>query len=127
MSGGQQLQQPDSVEGINMGTDRAFPSQAWQDKEKSIPPPVPEPEYPSRLGLGLIALGLCLAVFLFALDQTIVANAIPTITDEFGSVSDIGWYGSGKFHSPPPWAYSLFTLPRYHLSLNAPHIITLNK
>lgn len=28
-------------------------------------------------------------------DQTIVANAIPKITDEFSSVSDIGWYGSG--------------------------------
>ncbi|KAK1753335.1 major facilitator superfamily domain-containing protein [Echria macrotheca] len=54
----------------------------------------PEAGYPSRLSLSLIALGLCLAVFCFALDQTIVANAIPRITDEFDSVADIGWYGS---------------------------------
>ena len=34
--------------------------------EKHALPPT-EPEYPSRLGLGLIAIGLCFAVFLFAL------------------------------------------------------------
>ncbi|KAK0651142.1 major facilitator superfamily domain-containing protein [Cercophora newfieldiana] len=54
----------------------------------------PEAEYPSRLRLALVAIGLYLAVFLFALDQNIVANAVPRITDEFKSVSEIGWYGS---------------------------------
>lgn len=33
-------------------------------------------------------------MFLVALDRTIVATAIPTITDEFHSLGDIGWYGS---------------------------------
>lgn len=35
-----------------------------------------------------------LALFLVALDRTIIATAIPRITDEFGSLGDIGWYGS---------------------------------
>ena len=30
-----------------------------------------------------------------------MANAIPKITDEFNSVSDIGWYGSGMSSGPP--------------------------
>lgn len=30
-------------------------------------------------------------------DGTIVANAIPTITDEFHKISDVGWYGSGMW------------------------------
>ena len=34
------------------------------------------------------------AVFLVALDQTIISTAIPKITDDFNSITDIGWYGS---------------------------------
>jgi MFS family permease len=30
-------------------------------------------------------------------DNTIIATAIPTITDEFNSIDDIGWYGSSYF------------------------------
>jgi hypothetical protein len=52
------------------------------------------PEYPTGLRLVLIIIALSLAVFLVALDQTIIATAIPRITDRFNSVNDIGWYGS---------------------------------
>jgi hypothetical protein len=59
--------------------------------------------YPKGLELVLISFALCLAVFLVALDQTIIATAIPRITDHFHSVQDIGWYGSVSvcrmFHS----------------------------
>lgn len=51
-------------------------------------------EYPTGLKLGLISLALCLSVFLMALDNTIIATAIPKITDEFHSLPDVGWYGS---------------------------------
>ncbi|CAJ2504854.1 Uu.00g122480.m01.CDS01 [Anthostomella pinea] len=54
----------------------------------------PDDEYPSGLKLGLVILSLCLAVFLVALDQTIIAPALGAITGEYGSVKDIGWYGS---------------------------------
>ncbi|OIW34274.1 DHA14-like major facilitator [Coniochaeta ligniaria NRRL 30616] len=51
-------------------------------------------EYPSGMKLGLINLALCLAVFLMALDNAIIATAIPKITDQFHSLADVGWYGS---------------------------------
>ncbi|KAL2156882.1 hypothetical protein VTH06DRAFT_2773 [Thermothelomyces fergusii] len=50
--------------------------------------------YPTGIRLFLIIASLCLAVFLVALDQTIIAPALGAITDEFGSVGDIGWYGA---------------------------------
>ncbi|KAI1498097.1 major facilitator superfamily domain-containing protein [Biscogniauxia marginata] len=50
--------------------------------------------YPTGLKLWLVILSLCLAVFLVALDQTIIAPALGAITGEYGSVKDIGWYGS---------------------------------
>jgi hypothetical protein len=53
-----------------------------------------EIEYPGGLKLVLITLALCLAVFLVALDNTIIATAIPKITDRFNSLGDVGWYGS---------------------------------
>lgn len=56
-----------------------------------------DPEYPP-LGRALIViLALYLAVFLVALDQTIIGVAIPKITDQFKSISDIAWYGSAYF------------------------------
>ncbi|KAF6795007.1 major facilitator superfamily transporter [Colletotrichum sojae] len=51
-------------------------------------------EYPHGLKLVLIIVSLCLAVFLVALDQTIIAPALGAITSEYGSTKDIGWYGS---------------------------------
>ncbi|KAH9902351.1 putative efflux pump [Xylariomycetidae sp. FL2044] len=51
-------------------------------------------EYPTGAKLALITLALCLSVFLMALDNSIIATAIPKITDQFNSLGDIGWYGS---------------------------------
>jgi len=51
-------------------------------------------EYAHGLKLAVILGALCLAVFLVALDQTIISTAIPKITDHFQSIQDIGWYGS---------------------------------
>ncbi|KHO01780.1 MFS toxin efflux pump (AflT) [Metarhizium album ARSEF 1941] len=52
------------------------------------------PGYPHGIKLVLIITALCLAVFLVALDQTIIAPALGAITAQFQSVKDIGWYGS---------------------------------
>ncbi|KAJ7055580.1 DHA14-like major facilitator [Mycena amicta] len=77
-------------------------------------------EYPSGVKLALLTLALCLSVFLVALDNTIIATAIPHITDQFKSLDDVGWYGSayllttaatqllfGKFYTflPVKWVY----------------------
>jgi len=35
-----------------------------------------------------------LALFLVALDRTIIAPAVPKISDDFQALGDIGWYGS---------------------------------
>ena len=42
----------------------------------------------------LLILSVCLAAFIVALDRTIVATAIPRITDDSQSPADVGWYGS---------------------------------
>jgi MFS family permease len=75
---------------------------------------VEEDEYPSGFRLVIITvsicppftlrepcpisdwqqIALCLSVFCMALDNTILATAIPRITDQFNSLDDIGWYAS---------------------------------
>lgn len=56
-----------------------------------------EPDYPTGAKLGIIIASLCLSVFLMALDNTIIATAIPKITDKFNALDDVGWYGSGNY------------------------------
>ncbi|KAF2964602.1 hypothetical protein GQX73_g8980 [Xylaria multiplex] len=51
-------------------------------------------EYPTGVKLTLISVALCLSVFLTALDNSIIATAIPAITKQFHSLPDVGWYGS---------------------------------
>ncbi|RVD80194.1 uncharacterized protein DFL_008099 [Arthrobotrys flagrans] len=51
-------------------------------------------EYPTAWKLAVISIALCLSVFCMALDNTIIATAIPKITDHFKSLNDVGWYGS---------------------------------
>ncbi|KAF7452125.1 MFS transporter [Pyrenophora tritici-repentis] len=51
-------------------------------------------EYPTKWKLAAISIALCLSVFCMALDNTIIATAIPRITDDFKALNDVGWYGS---------------------------------
>ncbi|KAF2003436.1 MFS general substrate transporter [Amniculicola lignicola CBS 123094] len=51
-------------------------------------------EYPTAWKLTAITIALCLSVFCMALDNTIIATAIPKITDQFKALNDVGWYGS---------------------------------
>ncbi|GKZ54999.1 hypothetical protein AnigIFM49718_011123 [Aspergillus niger] len=48
--------------------------------------------YPHGMQFVLISMSLCFCVFLVGLDATILTTAVPRITDEFGSVADVGWY-----------------------------------
>lgn len=54
-------------------------------------------EYPTGTRLVPILLALICAVFLVALDMTIVGTAIPKITDEFDGLNMVSWYGSVYF------------------------------
>ncbi|CAO2647190.1 Nn.00g081120.m01.CDS01 [Neocucurbitaria sp. VM-36] len=49
---------------------------------------------PRSPAFWLIIASAYLSFFLVALDRTIIATAIPAITNTFDSIEDIGWYGS---------------------------------
>ncbi|KAH8810862.1 putative efflux pump antibiotic resistance protein [Xylogone sp. PMI_703] len=44
--------------------------------------------------LVLISIALCLATFCVAVDNTITSTAVPRITHDFHSISDVGWYAA---------------------------------
>lgn len=54
-------------------------------------------DYPAGFRLAMVVLALILSIFLVSLDMTIVATAIPRITDQFHSLDQVGWYGSAFF------------------------------
>ncbi|KAJ5861165.1 major facilitator superfamily transporter protein [Penicillium soppii] len=56
-----------------------------------------EDDYPKGLRLFFIVIALVISMFLLSLDMTIIATAIPRITDQFHSTGDIAWYGSAFF------------------------------
>ncbi|KAF2678700.1 MFS gliotoxin efflux transporter glia [Lentithecium fluviatile CBS 122367] len=70
-----------------------------QSGELVVEPVSPEPEdpYPHGIRLFLIAGASIMGVFLISLDQTILGTAIPKITDEFGGIQDVTWYGAAYF------------------------------
>ncbi|KAI1106629.1 MFS general substrate transporter [Jackrogersella minutella] len=49
---------------------------------------------PKTFKFWSVMLSIYLALFLVALDRTIIGTAIPQITQDFKSLGDIGWYGS---------------------------------
>jgi len=44
--------------------------------------------------LLIIVIGLCITIFLTALDQTIVSTAVPTIVEDLGDSSGYTWIGT---------------------------------
>ena len=50
--------------------------------------------YPTGLKLALLITSIFVTTFLVSLDRLIISTAVPQITDDFHSVTDIGWYAS---------------------------------
>ena len=71
---------------VNVKPEEAQPTESLR-LEQPIEPP-------STSKLLIINLASCLAVLCVALDNTIIATAIPRITDQFHALDDVGWYGS---------------------------------
>ncbi|KAH6613225.1 major facilitator superfamily-domain-containing protein [Chaetomium tenue] len=77
---------------------------------------VAETEYPGGFKLFSIILALVMGIFLASLDMTIVATAIPKITDEFHGLDKVSWYSAaffmtnGGFQSSWGKAYRYFPL-----------------
>jgi hypothetical protein len=80
------------------GKELIITSQATQSNELSTQSVEHDSEvYPPFATKFLVGVGLFLAVFLVGLDQTIVATALPKISDHFKTLNDIGWYASAFF------------------------------
>jgi MFS family permease len=83
----------------NMSTEKPvdFPD---VDVEKASPKPSEKAEDESDKDfltgkkLALVIIAAALAMFLVALDRTIIGTAVPRITDSFHSLNDVGWYAS---------------------------------
>ncbi|KAL4945539.1 hypothetical protein BDV06DRAFT_219227 [Aspergillus oleicola] len=54
----------------------------------------PAEEWISGVPLFMVVAGITLVMFLMLLDTSIIATAIPKITDQFHSLEDVAWYGS---------------------------------
>ena len=85
-------------------------------QEKPVLDDAKPDEHPTGLRLVFVVLALVLSIFLVSLDLTIVATAIPKITDEFHGLGDVSWYGAaffmtiGGFQSAWGKAYKYFPL-----------------
>jgi MFS family permease len=56
--------------------------------------PDPEPNYPTGSKFWFTIIALCVVLILGGLDANIVATAVPSITNHFHTVADVGWYAS---------------------------------
>ncbi|KAJ6149873.1 hypothetical protein N7471_001072 [Penicillium samsonianum] len=57
----------------------------------------PEQQFPGPFKFALVTFSLCLIIFVITLDSTVLATAVPVISDQFNSIKDIGWYSSVYF------------------------------
>ena len=84
-----------------------------------------QPEYPSGAKFWLIILTVGAVLILTCIDMNIVATAVPSITDHFHTVADVGWYSSAfrlcvcAFQFMFGKAYALFSVKRVFLLANA--------
>ncbi|KAJ5569454.1 uncharacterized protein N7459_008884 [Penicillium hispanicum] len=83
----------------HVSTDReAFlsdnPNNVSQSKQEAKDKSQAEEQELTGLRLFSITIALLSAMFLVALDRTIIATAIPKISDQFHAIEDIGWYAS---------------------------------
>ncbi|KAG2144779.1 major facilitator superfamily domain-containing protein [Suillus cothurnatus] len=67
------------------------PGASWKKDEEHVVP---------KNRLGIVFFGLMCTVFLAALDQTIVATALPTIVADLGGGNNYSWVGSVCFFGP---------------------------
>jgi len=81
-------EQPEKSEALERTVSTATASSAGEPGEED------ESKYMKGSKLYLLTFGLFLAIFVLALDNTIIATAIPRITTVFDSLNDVGWYGS---------------------------------
>lgn len=83
------------------------------------------PVYPKGSKLWLSILAICIILILGGLDANIVATAVPSITDHFQTVADVGWYSSAfrlctcAFQFGFAKMYKLFSIKTVFMMSNA--------
>ncbi|KAL2839754.1 major facilitator superfamily-domain-containing protein [Aspergillus pseudoustus] len=90
----QQAPPPQKIPLDSVGPKPEDPPSQGRDRGGDSSGPVKETTYSSVWKRATIMLGLCLALLCMSLDNSILATAIPKITDEFSSLDDMGWYVS---------------------------------
>ena len=113
-------------DGHALGNPASSPSQHTTVDEVSDPAHSSIPsEYPTGAKFWLIILTVGAVLFLTCIDMNIVATAVPSITDHFHTVADVGWYSSAfrlcvcAFQFVFGKAYTLFSVKRVFLLANA--------
>lgn len=61
--------------------------------DASRPEPI-DKQYPTGWEFALVITSLVCGVLLVAIDNTIIAVAVPKISTDFKALDDVGWYGS---------------------------------
>ncbi|KAF9052921.1 MFS general substrate transporter [Panaeolus papilionaceus] len=75
----------DSESEKNDGEQTPIPGNSWKETETQVLP---------KNRLSIVFIGLMACVFLAALDQTIVATALPTIVNDLGGANLYSWVGT---------------------------------
>lgn len=101
-------------------TSQSIKDEEAQQQHAGLTKTETEPVYPPKAKVLVIMASIYLVVFLTALDRLIIGVAIPSITNDFNSLGDVGWYGSsylltscafmlfmGKIYTfyDPKWVY----------------------
>ncbi|KAK5065411.1 hypothetical protein LTR84_001249 [Exophiala bonariae] len=68
---------------------------SWKETQQRPNNTVTTEEYPPKKVILPAMAAIYLAVFLVALDRTIIGTAIPVITNQFNSFGDVAWYEAG--------------------------------
>ncbi|KAI0886808.1 major facilitator superfamily domain-containing protein [Annulohypoxylon maeteangense] len=91
-------QEAHGIEFKECGDERTPREASGHKKVDSLSSPIlvnqKDEEYIQGAKLYLVLIALTVVYFLVMLDNTILATAIPYITDEFHSLLDVGWYAS---------------------------------
>ena len=105
-----------SVEGLtSQNIDQEATEESAEDENK----------YPGGLEIAIITTGLATATFTVALDNFIVATAIPKIISDFVSLDEIGWYGSGYLLTLTAFQVSFGKIYTYHRSMKLTFLTAL--
>ena len=79
---------------ISTGTESALRSASPSATQKESSEDEAEQVYPPMSKAIAVIIPIFLTAFLVALDRLIISVAVPSITNDFDSLGDVGWYGS---------------------------------